>query len=246
VAPVATWLEFKWLREQEQKQEIQMSDEQWHVVHSTAFTNTEPDSMVTVVINLTPICPNISNRQFREVIVRARDAAVSLIRQRIEAVERWDPRERERARLYFGKADFDIQKTLAVGLPKLLAAMRELVPERIVRWDSDTNSKLSCAIAPDIGDNAASVCKPDSRKRVIAIYSKFCHISNGELWHESKVKTLIHECTHYVDTFDSEDIAYGDTEAGMKMFALNNPERAIRNADSITGYIATFDRTIIQ
>jgi hypothetical protein len=223
-----------------------MSEEEWQVVHTTAVTNTDPNSMVTVVINTTPICPNMTNRQFRELIRRVRDAGVSLIRQRIEAVDRWDPQEQARARLYFGKADSEIRRTLVTGLPKLLAAMQELVPERIVRWDGDTNRALSCSIVPDSGDNAASVCKPDSTKRVIAIYSKFCRISNGELWHESKVKTLIHECTHYVDTFNSEDIAYGDTETGMRMFALGNPDRAIRNADSITGYIATFDRTIVQ
>ncbi|WP_269765245.1 M35 family metallo-endopeptidase [Burkholderia ubonensis] len=99
---------------------------------------------------------------------------------------------------------------------------------------------------PDSGNNHAAVCKPDSEKRVIAIYSKFCTDSDGELYHASKVKVLIHECTHYIDKFDSEDIRYGDTELGMKLFAMSNPDEAIRNADSITGYIATFDRIVIQ
>jgi len=55
---------------------------------------------------------------------------------------------------------------------------------------------------------------------------------------------LIHECTHYADTFNSDDVMYGDTEIGMKVFAMQNPRRAITNADSLTGYIATFDKTI--
>ncbi|WP_433695627.1 M35 family metallo-endopeptidase [Paraburkholderia phenoliruptrix] len=68
----------------------------------------------------------------------------------------------------------------------------------------------------------------------------------GELFHASKVKVLIHECTHYTDTFNSEDLMYGDTEAGMSAFAIRNPISAIKNADSITGYIATFDRVVIK
>ncbi|WP_347879193.1 M35 family metallo-endopeptidase [Burkholderia sp. BCC0097] len=90
------------------------------------------------------------------------------------------------------------------------------------------------------------MCKPDSEKRIIAIYSKFCTISNGDLWTASKVKTLIHECTHYVDTFNSDDIIYSDTESGLRAFAENNADVAIRNADSITGYIATFDKRIME
>lgn len=55
---------------------------------------------------------------------------------------------------------------------------------------------------------------------------------------------LIHECTHFTDTFNSDDAMYGNSESGMKIFATNNPDLAISNADSITGYIATFDKTI--
>ncbi|MCA8093193.1 hypothetical protein LGM65_20265 [Burkholderia anthina] len=154
--------------------------------------------------------------------------------------------ERARAHLYFGRADNDIRATLAIGLPKLLNAMQELVPEKIVRWDDTMNKQLTCGVIPDSGSNTAGICKPDSEKRIIAIYSKFCTISNGDLWTAAKVKTLIHECTHYIDTFDSDDIAYSDTESGLRIFAMSNPDSAIRNADSITGYIATFDRTVMK
>lgn len=116
--------------------------------------------------------------------------------------------------------------------------------EKIVRWDSETNKKLTCAVTPDSRTNHAAVCKPDSKQRVIAIYSKFCSDSLGELFHAAKVKVLLHERTHYTDTFNSDDIIYGDTEIGMTLFAMQNPGNAIRNADSITGYIATFDRTV--
>ncbi|SIT46935.1 conserved hypothetical protein [Paraburkholderia piptadeniae] len=221
-------------------------DGDWIEVHSGAVTNTNPGSMVHVKINTERICSNMSNKEFKEAVMRARDAGVSLIKERITAVARWDVNEQARAKTYFGRADDEIRSTLTTGLPRLLAAMQELVPEKIVRWDGELSRNLTCSVVPDNGTNHAAVCKPDSEKRVIAIYSKFCNDSLGELFHAAKVKVLIHECTHYTDTFNSDDIIYGDTEVGMKIFALQNPERAIRNADSITGYIATFDRIIIK
>ncbi|MDP9585271.1 UNVERIFIED_ORG: hypothetical protein J2791_004586 [Burkholderia contaminans] len=94
---------------------------------------------------------------------------------------------------------------------------------------------------PTVAKNRAAVCKPDSDKRVIAIYSAFCGDPFGDLRRETQIKTLIHECTHFTDTFNSVDAMYGNSEIGMKIFAMNNPEIAITNADSITGYVATFD-----
>ncbi|VWB47115.1 M35 family metallo-endopeptidase [Burkholderia lata] len=231
----------------ENKYDFEVQDnEEWILVHSGAVTNTNPGSMVYVSINTTPICSNMSNKEFRKLVMRARDAAISLIQQRIAGVTMWNVAEQARARLYFGRADNDIRATLAIGLPRLLIAVQELVPEKIVRWDDTMNKRLTCGVVPDSGSNTAAVCKPDSEKRIIAIYSKFCRISNGDLWTAAKVKTLIHECTHYIDTFNSDDIAYSDTESGLRIFAMNNPDSAIRNADSITGYVATFDRKVME
>jgi len=219
---------------------------EWTTVHDTAITNTAPDSNVNVTINTTPVCRNMTNQEFKQVIMKVRDAAITLVKERIAALSKWDAQERARAAYYFGRADEEIRSALATGLPRLLSALQELVPEKIVRWDDALNRNLTCAIVLDSGQNRASVCKPDSEKRVIAIYSAFCTDSNGELWHGAKVKTLIHECTHYVDTFNSDDIMYGNTDSGMRAFAIGNPDKAIRNADSITGYIATFDKTVAK
>ncbi|WNC92485.1 hypothetical protein RI103_29935 [Paraburkholderia sp. FT54] len=157
----------------------------------------------------------MTNQEFRKVIIRVRDAAVTLVKERIAALAKWDAQERARAAWYFGRADEEIRSALATGLPRLLSAVQELVPEKIIRWDATLNKNLTCAVVPDSGQNRAGVCKPDSQNRVIAIYSAFCTDSNGELWHSAKVKTLIHECTHYTDTFNSDDIMYGNTESGM-------------------------------
>jgi hypothetical protein len=224
-----------------------MSEENWVEV-GTVTTNRTPNSNVDIFLDLDkpPICSNMTNKEFRRVIMMVRDAAVTLVKERIAELSKWDAKERERAGYYFGRADEEIRSTLATGLPKLLSALQELVPEKIVRWDDALNRSLSCSLTTDSGQNRASVCKPDSAKRVIAIYSAFCTDPNGQLWRNSKVKTLIHECTHYTDTFDSDDLMYADSDSGMRIFALRNADKAIRNADSITGYIATFDTEVAR
>ncbi|RFU48900.1 M35 family metallo-endopeptidase [Paraburkholderia sp. DHOC27] len=222
-----------------------MSDTtEWVTVHDTAVTNTNPDSNVNVTLNTEPICRNMTNREFKRLIMKVRDAAVVLVKERLAAVMKWDAHERTRATYFFGRADEEIRSILATGLPKLMSALQELVPEKIVRWDDALNRNLTCSMVPESGMNRASVCKPDSAKRIIAIYSSFCTDPDGNLWQGAKIKTLIHECTHFTDTFDSDDLMYGNGESGMHAFALGNPDKAIRNADSITGYIATFDRTV--
>jgi len=58
-----------------------MSDDaEWVTVHDTAIANTNPDSMVHVTINTVPICSNMTNKQFAETVMRARDAGLTLIK----------------------------------------------------------------------------------------------------------------------------------------------------------------------
>lgn len=133
-------------------------DKQWVTVHDTAITNTNPDSMVHVTINTTPICPNMTNQEFKQTMMKVRDAAVALVKDRVAAVAKWDIQERARATTYFGRADEEIRSTLATRLPKLLSALQELVPEKIIRWDDSMNRNLSCSVVPDSGQNRAGVC----------------------------------------------------------------------------------------
>jgi len=187
----------------------------------------------------------MTNKEFRREVMRARDIGVELVKKRIKTVTLWDEKEQERAQLYFGRADMEIRHTLGAGLPRLLRAMQELVPEKIIRWDSKTGKVLSCGrLEPDSPQVHAAVCKPDSEKRIIVIHAAFCESPFGHLSNVCKVKTIIHECTHYIDTFDSKDHIYADSEAGASIWAKNHPNVAIENADSITGYIATFDTKI--
>ncbi|WP_321905690.1 M35 family metallo-endopeptidase [Paraburkholderia tropica] len=54
-------------------------------------------------------------------------------------------------------------------------------------------------------------------------------------------QTLVHECTHFVDTFGSRDCpnAYGRT--ACTWFARDHSDLAISNADSIAWYILSRD-----
>jgi hypothetical protein len=143
----------------------------------------------------------VTNKEFRLQAMWAREIGVELVKRRIEGLARRDTKERERVQIYFARADEATRKVLSDGLHRLLKAMQELEPEKIVRYDSETSRKLSCAVRPDSGENHAAVCKPDSEKRVIAIYSAYCDSSFGRLWGTCKVKTIVHECTHFTDTF---------------------------------------------
>lgn len=218
-----------------------MPDQNWVDV-GTATTNRTPDSNVDVYLDLdkAPICSNMSNAEFRNSIIKSRDEAVGLIRKRIAAFTRWDASEQARATKWLGSADKITRGILQAGLPKLLQVMRELKPENIVRWDTLKERNVTCSILPDTGSNDASVCKPDSAKRIITIYSHLCTSPRSQLWHGCQVLTLIHECTHFTDAFYSTDDMYGVT-IGRSFWARDNSVKAIRNADSLACYVAFDD-----
>ncbi|WP_244306524.1 M35 family metallo-endopeptidase [Paraburkholderia lacunae] len=71
----------------------------------------------------------------------------------------------------------------------------------------------------------------------------FCTLPDAELWQACRMKVLIHECTHFTDTFNSDDVMYGQG-TGMKYWAPSDPDGAIRNADSIACYVAHFDKKL--
>ncbi|KVR24093.1 hypothetical protein WK15_20770 [Burkholderia ubonensis] len=217
-----------------------MPNEGYELVHDSAATNTTPGSKVDVLVNTTPICPNMSNKEFRALIMRLRDTAVILIKERISDVARWDVSAQKRAQFWFGRADDALRMKLSAGLPKLAAAMQELKPENIIRWDEQKARNITCDIVPNSGSNDAAVCKPDSARRIIAIYSHFCTVEDVYVSGNCKLKILIHECTHYVDTFDSDDVNYGFA-SGIGYWAQSDPDAASRNADNIACYIAHFE-----
>ncbi|WP_321839279.1 M35 family metallo-endopeptidase [Paraburkholderia bannensis] len=214
--------------------------EEWHVVHDTAVTNTNPDSNVDVTLDPEPICSNMSNKEFRASIVKSRDEAVGLIRTRIAALARWDSSDQARAKKWLGRSDDVTRGILQVGLPRLLQVMEDLKPENIIRWDNQKRRNITCTIFPDNGSTDAAVCKPDTEKRIIAIYPHFCTSPRSQLWHGCQVLTLIHECTHFTDVFNSNDEMYG-VSVGLSLWAQDHPDKAIQNADSLACYVGISD-----
>lgn len=213
---------------------------EWETVHDTAITNTNPDSNVNVILDPTPICPNMTNKEFRDSIVKSREEAVGLIQARIAALAKWDAKEQARTKKWFGRSDDTTRGLLQAGLPRLLDVMQNLKPENIIRWDKQKERNITCTVLPDTGSTDAAVCKPDSARHIIAIYPHFCTSPRSQLWHGCQVLTLIHECTHFTDVFDSTDDMYG-VSIGLSFWAQDNPSKAIRNADSLACYVGLND-----
>ncbi|SCU76746.1 conserved hypothetical protein [Cupriavidus necator] len=81
----------------------------------------------------------------------------------------------------------------------------------------------------------AEVCSPDTRTHTIAIHLDFCELRDFSYSQDSQVSTLIHEVSHFADTFGARDVVYNMSEC-LKL-AKSQPELALQNADSIAGYV---------
>ena len=215
-------------------------DNEWVTVYDTAVTNTNPDSNVNVTLDPTPICSNVSNQEFRDSIIKSREEAVGLIQKRITALAKWDASEQALAQRWLGRADDMTRSILQAGMPKLLQVMKDLKPDNIIRWDQQKQRNITCTIFPDNSSTDAAVCKPDTARRIIAIYPHFCTSPRSQLWHGCQVLTLIHECTHFTDVFNSVDAMYG-VSIGLSFWAKDNPDQAIQNADSLACYVGMGD-----
>jgi peptidyl-Lys metalloendopeptidase len=219
-----------------------MVDETWMKVGEIALDRT-PGSVIELPLNNLPICPNMSNEQFRASLLKLRDEAVRLIELRWFALATlWTEKsEKPRFRLWFGSTDDALRQEVLTNLAKLSALMKSLKPENIVRNDPNSERVLGCIPANDGRESgtAAHVCAPDTTTHTIAIHDLFCtlpDVPQGKM--DSKLGTLIHECSHFADTFASIDykrLYYGEFMA--RRLAQEDPKIAITNADNITWYV---------
>lgn len=212
---------------------------EWCTV-ATGVTNDTPDSCIEVSVNTVPICPNMTNAEFRNLMIQLRDISLRLITQRVVALSTMWTSEQKRMQLWLGRSDLESKKILQAGLARLSAVMGDLKPENFMRYDDERQRTLTCSPVPDSGSNDASVCKPDSAKRMIAFYSHFCTEPDAALEKACKVKALLHECTHFTDVFDSADTMYGNGR-GLEIWTRNHEAEAFTNADNIAHYIAHFE-----
>ncbi|WP_027212055.1 M35 family metallo-endopeptidase [Burkholderia sp. WSM2232] len=213
-------------------------NEEWFEVHSTAVTNTNPGSMVHVTIDVTPICPNMTDNEFRVIAKRLLGWAVTLVERRIGDLNRNDAATKQRMMYWFNRTDDSTRQYLLAGFSRHLAALRDLTPACLVRSDPDLDRMLGCMPnLKNVDREAAHVCGPNTERRLISIGMKFCNgLRDQNMFGDSRLSTLIHEVTHFSDTFGSGDRRYGLDPTAAE-WARNNPDEALRNADTLAGYV---------
>ncbi|MBJ9900313.1 M35 family metallo-endopeptidase [Burkholderia cenocepacia] len=213
-------------------------DKEWFLVHSGAVTNTKPGSMVDVYINTTPICPNMTNRQFRITASRLLKWSIILVERRITDLKRYDKTTKDRMIYWFNRCDENTRQYLLDGFSRHLSILKTLTPHHFVRSDPNLDRMLGCVPnMVDIDNEAAHVCGPNTERRLISIAMKFCTgLRDQNMFGDSSLSTVIHEVTHFVDTFGSGDPRYG-LDPTAAAWARANPDQALRNADTLTGFV---------
>ncbi|MGZ2744036.1 M35 family metallo-endopeptidase [Burkholderia stagnalis] len=208
---------------------------EWFLVHSGAVTNTNPGSMVEVTVNTEQICPNMTNKEFREMVLSKRDRAIPLVEARIKDLQRWSEADKARVQQWFGRSDEVTRATLISGLTAIIRVLKELTGFNFTRWDSGRNKYIGCVPNPNTSGVVASVCSPDTATHTIAIHSDFCSMRDFSWEKDSVVSTLIHEASHFSDTMETKDHRYFMDKC--LTLGAENPDQAISNADSIAGYV---------
>lgn len=213
-------------------------NEEWFEVHSVAVTNTNPSSMVYVSIDTTPICPNITDKEFREMARRLLKWSTTAVERRLVDLNRYDGATKERMQYWFNRSDETTRQYLMSGFTRHYAALQSLTPTSLVRSDPNLDRMLGCAPnLKNVDRESAHVCGPNRERRLISIGLKFCEgLRDQNMYGDSRLSTLIHEVTHFADTFGSNDARYG-LDPIAAQWGRSNPDQALRNADTLAGYV---------
>lgn len=195
------------------------------------------------------ICPNQTNKEFVISTLKLRDMAVDYItKQRLPELERWDKEAQALVMTWFGIADQSIREHLRKGLVECVRVLRSLEAKNFVRFTA--HGKLATCVLNDGFGTAAAVCKPDTATHTIAIALPFCEFTydnrvifgtNKVLDGDSRLLTLIHEVTHFDDTFSSNDTWYG-TANSRDHVSVENLAALRVNADSIAAYVLNVEK----
>ncbi|MGO4396586.1 PAAR domain-containing protein [Variovorax sp. M-6] len=192
------------------------------------------------------ICPNMTNREFCDRILKTRDDAVALISQRLSELDRWDSHAQVRVKKWFGHSGEDVRAYLRKGIGACERVLRGLKAENFVRYSAGHSKHLGCTFPSNAdGGTVAAVCKPDLATRTIAIAPKFCGLEQNivkfgtqtVLPGDTQLLTLVHEVTHFDDTFSSHDTWYTSRQSLAQAKFIENRVALLSNADSIASYI---------
>ena len=180
-----------------------------------------------------PLPEQSPDHEFCDLVLGLRDTAARLIDRRLMKLFRWDPSEHARVERWFGRADEEMRDYLYRGLGSCHFLLLELTCANFVRYSPDWGTNVGCAAAGDKAEPVAQVC-PTDKKRTIAINEGFFQLLRISPSKDSQLSTLIHEVTHFRDTFDSKDLRYGLN--GARYFT-SVPQLARVNADNLAGYV---------
>lgn len=181
------------------------------------------------------ICPNMTNKAFCHLVLELRSDAVKLVTQRLRDLDVWSKEHRARAKEWFGTDDDAIREYLKGGLSRCLQVLNGLTCDNFVRYSEESMALVGCTAVKDRRGLVAGVCKPDVTTHTIGINIDFCFLRTRSAESDSQLQALIHEVTHFDDTFGSDDDVYKMTQS---LSIAGQTGRAMKNADSITGYIA--------
>jgi peptidyl-Lys metalloendopeptidase len=210
----------------------------------TIVTDTIEDSTHEFFVDLDPICPNMTNAEFRITGKKLLSWANDLLKRRIDDLTRNDSKTKERMQYWFGKSDEVTRAYLLAGFRSVAHVISNLKPTDLIRAGSTEDRALGCA--PNLANldgEAAHVCAPNIENRRIAISLSFCNtLRDFKQFGDSRVSTLIHEVTHFVDTFGSGDHMYAISPP-LAFWGQRNSDLALKNADSLAGFV-TYDEEI--
>jgi len=153
-----------------------MADGNW-VEIGRATTNRIPDSNIDIFLDLDgpPICPNMTDAEFRKKVLVLTKKAVLLVDKRIREVSAWDTKAQERVYDHFGTKDESVHQRLIACLPRLRKVLDDLGPKNFVRTSEDLIRHLGCLPSnKNVNDELASVCGPNTVTHTICIAPKFC------------------------------------------------------------------------
>jgi uncharacterized Zn-binding protein involved in type VI secretion len=187
------------------------------------------------------ICPNMTNKEFCNLVLGLRDKAVSLIsRKRLPELERWNKDDMARVEDWFGVADQSTRDYLRQGFASCVRVLRGLDGKNFVRYSELTGKNIHCVLPSDTSGVVAAVCKPDVASHTIGINLGFCNLRKFSAESDSQLLTLIHEVTHFDDCFGSFDDIYKMKES---LKAVKGKDARVKtNADNIAGYVVWGER----
>jgi len=144
----------------------------------------------------------------------------------------------------------EMREYLRKGLNACDGVLRGLKAENFVRWSPTALKHVGCVSGSAFGIGiAAEVCKPDVKTHTIAIALEFCEMKRDRRVFgaksirdgDSQLLTLVHEVTHFNDTFGSTDDWYGTGNSKSKLLQTRDFAKARINADSLASYILGVD-----